>query len=430
MNTRLWQIGIAAAVLGAQAAVALAQDEELPPASPNVGYGLALLLGLALIACLMLLLRVRQEVRGVNSQHEQLMRAVVARSNELEATLSSMVEGVLAVDMERRILSVNTAAARLLNVRPERISGEAVADVIPGERLRTLIEQTLETDQPIQTDVDLSVPPPGGGEPVRRLFLAQGAVLRDHNGMRIGSLIVLNDVTRLRRLEVVRRDFVTNASHEIKTPVAAIKAAAETIIDAGDSDPEATRHFLGVIARQSDRLHHIVEDLLALARIEQDQESGRLAREPRPIRAVLEAAVETCGALARRRNTKVEIECDADIVASINATLLEQAVINLLDNAIKYSPPERTVRASAQNGDGEVVIEVVDEGHGIAAEHQARIFERFYRTDKARSRESGGTGLGLAIVKHIALAHGGRVSVQSELGRGSTFAIHIPVGPK
>lgn len=416
---------LCAAVASAQ----ILQEDAPPPPAVNPGYVLAVILALVLIACLVILVKVRQSVARMSTQHDQLMRSVIARSNKLEATLSSMVEGVLAVDTEQRIIGVNEAAGRLLNLRPDRAAGRHIDDAITSEPLRRLARQTLETDQPIQVDVELVLHNmlSDAGEPVRRLFLAQGAVLRDVEGQRIGTLIVLHDVTRLRRLEVVRRDFVTNASHEIKTPVAAIKAAAETIIDC-DGEAEPTRQFLGVIARQADRLQNIVEDLLALARIEQDQEQSRIVREPRRIGAVLAAAVETCQVRAAERGSRVIVDCPDDLEAAVNQNLLEQAVINLLDNAIKYSPPGSEVHVKAYRRGDEVAIAVRDQGPGIAAEHLPRVFERFYRTDKARSRDIGGTGLGLAIVKHIALAHAGRVSVHSNLGHGSTFTIHLPAG--
>ena len=423
------------AALASTTAQILEEPGPPPGTGLNPAYLLAVGLALLLIACVALLVRVRQSMARASSQQDALMRALVARSNKLEATLSSMVEGVLAVDMEQRLISLNEAAGKLLNIRPERAAGRHIDEVIASPPLRDLVCRTLESEQPIQADIELSAArgQGEGAEPSPRMFQAQGAVLHDTDGRRVGTLVVLHDVTRLRRLEVVRRDFVSNASHEIKTPVAAIKAAAETLLDTG-GDPEAVQQFLPVIARQADRLQNIVEDLLALARIEQDTEHSRIRREVRSITKLLASAAENCATRATHRGSRIVIDCADDLEAAVNETLLEQAVINLLDNAIKYSPPGATVYASGSSGGagspggrGEVVIAVRDEGPGIAAEHLPRVFERFYRTDKARGRDLGGTGLGLAIVKHIAIAHGGRVTVSSALGEGSTFRIHIPV---
>ena len=385
-----------------------------------------LLLVLLLLASWVVLLRLWQTVREMGRRHERVMRAVVSRTHDLEATLSSMVEGVLAVDLRRRVLSMNDAAATILDIRHGRGGGLPIDEVIASPPLRRLIDETLEAERPMQTDVQL---PPAVvmGEVShagRRLYRAQAAVLRDTEGRRIGSLIVLHDVTLLRRLEVVRRDFVANASHEIKTPVTAIKAAAETLLDGG-TGPEASQRFVGMIDRQADRLQALVEDLLSLARIEEGAEKSRIVRRPGRIAEVLDAAAEASQERARSHRATVEVRCDPDLTAPIDRPMLEQAVINLLDNAIKYGADGGTVRVTAEPLGREVVIAVHDQGPGIPEEHLPRIFERFYRTDTHRSRQLGGTGLGLSIVRHIAMAHGGRATVDSTVGRGSTFRIHI-----
>jgi two-component system phosphate regulon sensor histidine kinase PhoR len=263
-----------------------------------------------------------------------------------------------------------------------------------------------------------------------RFLQAQAAPLSDAAGQRIGVLIVMHDVTRLRRLEVIRRDFVANVSHEIKTPITAIKGAVETLDDAVDDLglDDSARRFLGIIARQADRLHNIVEDLLSLARIEQETERDRIALERVDLNEVARAAVSACMLQADAKQIKVELRRADSAEVMANAQLLEQAVINLLDNAIKYSPSGTrvSIACAAPDDDAGAQVIVSDQGVGIDSDHLPRLFERFYRTDKARSRAQGGTGLGLAIVKHIAQAHGGTVSVESQVGRGSTFRIHLP----
>jgi two-component system phosphate regulon sensor histidine kinase PhoR len=255
---------------------------------------------------------------------------------------------------------------------------------------------------------------------------AHGSALHDLEGRPIGAVIVLNDVTDFRKLEHIRRDFVANVSHELKTPVTSIKGFVETLLDGAMQDPVDSDRFLRIIAKQADRLHAIIEDLLALSKIEQAEETEDLTLEPTPLRGVLENAIATCQVAAHDRHIVVKLDCQAALAARINPLLLEQAVVNLLDNAIKYSEPEHEVCVTGAAHDGEVTISVADHGCGIADEHASRIFERFYRVDRARSRKLGGTGLGLAIVKHIVQAHRGHVSVSSTLGVGSTFTIHLP----
>jgi two-component system phosphate regulon sensor histidine kinase PhoR len=265
--------------------------------------------------------------------------------------------------------------------------------------------------------------------PRDRTIRLRGTALRDVSGDG-GAVIVLDDVTDVQRLEAVRRDFVANVSHELKTPIASIKGFVETLLDGAADDPADNKRFLGIVARQADRLAAIIEDLLALSRIEQSEGAGNLPLERASLADVLAAAVADCGPRGTERSVHLETDCDPDLTADVNAPLLEQAIINLVDNAIKYSEPGHTVWiTAAREGDGAdgLVIRVRDEGCGIEAEHLPRLFERFYRVDKARSRKLGGTGLGLAIVKHIVQAHGGTVGVESLPGQGTTFTLRLPL---
>ncbi len=234
------------------------------------------------------------------------------------------------------------------------------------------------------------------------------------------------DVRQLRQLEKMRRDFVANVSHELKTPITSIKGFMETLLEGKTDDPEDVRRFLGIIAKQADRLDAIIEDLLSLSRLELEYERGDITLTRERISDVLKAAMHNCADKAAPKRIRMQLECPDLLSARINAPLLEQAVTNLIDNAVKYSDEDRNVEIAASETGKEVVISVRDEGHGIAEKYLTRIFERFYRVDKSRSRKLGGTGLGLSIVKHIAQAHGGTVSVQSEPGQGSTFSVHLP----
>ncbi len=353
-------------------------------------------------------------------QLDDRINTVVRQGSEREAMLSSMVEGVLAVDAEERIIRLNQAAARLLGILPEGVHGRPIQEVVRRAGLHRFVQRALAAEEPVEGDISLII---NGRD---HFLQAHGTVLRDRGGARLGVLVVLNDVTRLRRLENVRRDFVANVSHELKTPITAIKGSAETLVDGAGLDSEGARRFLEIIVKQADRLNAIIDDLLALARIEQGVDSGGILLERGDLLPVLEGAVQTCSLPAGDKNVQLHLDCPAGVDATINAPLLEQAVVNLLTNAIKYSDEGGRVDIRARREQGRVEISVEDHGCGIAQEHLPRLFERFYRADKARSRKLGGTGLGLAIVKHITQAHGGEVKVESVPDKGSVFTILIP----
>lgn len=352
------------------------------------------------------------------------IRTVLRQRNEQEAVLASMVEGVLAVDLEERVLRLNRAAGRLLGVRPEQVEGRRIQEVVRKADLQRFVGRTLASREPVEGDIVLR-----DAEDGERFLQAHGTMLRGGQGQEIGALIVLNDVTRLRRLETLRRDFVANVSHELKTPITAIKGFVETLLDGAAEDPENARRFLQIIIRQADRLNAIIDDLLDLSRIEQEAEKGGIPLARGFLRPVLESAVQSCSLGAREKSLQIILHCSSELAAQINAPLLEQAVVNLLTNAIKYSDPSgRIVVDAGQFGD-KVMVKVQDWGCGISPEHLPRLFERFYRVDKARSRKQGGTGLGLAIVKHIVQSHGGEVVVHSTPGQGSTFTLVLPALP-
>jgi two-component system phosphate regulon sensor histidine kinase PhoR len=383
-------------------------------------------------------------------QMDEKIRTITQQAAERQAVLSGMIEGVIAIDADERVIMLNAAAAQWLDVDLSKAHGRKSFEIIRNMQLQDMVARALESGQPIEEELTLRGPD-------RKLSIqAQVAPLGDDAAAAGGAaagrgvVVVLHDVTRLRHLESIRQEFVANVSHELKTPIAAIKAAVETLVDetealgVGDptSDagaghavpateaPNGPHRFLAMIARQADRLNAIVEDLLMLARIEADEAERSLVLTRGAVAPVLRAAVETCQAHAQEKGMTIELAADATLAASINAPLLEQAVVNMLDNAIKYSPAETRIEVAARRDNGEVVLSVRDQGPGIEKVHLPRVFERFYRTDKARSRQLGGTGLGLAIVNHVALAHGGRVSVDSSQedgpDRGSTFRIHLP----
>ena len=344
---------------------------------------------------------------------------VIRQRNETEAMLSSMVEGVLAVDMEERVISLNHAAAEMLGCNQTEAQGRSIHEVVRSTVLHRFVTDTLSSQEPVEKEIVLSY----DGD---RVLNGHGTLLRDAEGGQVGALIVLNDVTHIRKLEKIRRDFVANVSHEIKTPITAIKGFVETLRDGALENPEDAQRFLTIISKHVDRLEAIIEDLLRLSRIEREAEREEVVLVEGKVKDLLQTAIQVCEVKAVAKKVRIELSCEKDIVAKIDAVLLEQALANLLDNAIKYSNEGSVIQVEATQKESEIIISVSDHGCGIEKEHLPRLFERFYRADKARSRQLGGTGLGLAIVKHIAQAHGGHVSVESTPGKGSTFAIHLP----
>jgi two-component system phosphate regulon sensor histidine kinase PhoR len=358
---------------------------------------------------------------ALNEMARQLydkISTITRQRNELEAVLSSMVEGVVAVDHMGHIMSINKAAADFLKVDPEKVKGRNIEEAVREVDIQQFVRRTLESKERVEAEVTLQIE----GE---RFFQLLGASLPDIGGGKAGGVIVMHDITRMRRLENVRRDFVANVSHELKTPVTSIQGFVEALSEKGIEDPEQTKRYLEIIARHSDRLNSIIEDLLSLSRLE-EQQLKRIQFEKASLKPVLAAAIDLLGEKAEEQKVQVGLICKDDIEVRMNPALIERAVFNLVDNAIKYSKAGGKVTVSAERKDAEVAISVQDWGSGIASEHLSRLFERFYVVDKGRSRKLGGTGLGLAIVKHIAQVHGGSVTVESSPGKGSTFTIHMP----
>jgi len=353
-------------------------------------------------------------------QLDERIRTISRQRTEQEAMLLSMIEGVLAIDNEECILRLNQAAATFLAVDPAQVIGRSIQEAIRNTHLQKFVATVLANRDPQEAEVQLRI-----GDESRWVQL-HGTLLHDEAERRIGALVVIHDVTRLYRLETVRRDFVANVSHELKTPITSIKGFVETLLNGSLGEPDEAERFLRIIARHADRMNEIIEDLLALSSLEQQQNETGITVEPGSIYDVVQVAMQACTVKAAAKAIRLSFTEQPDFTIPMDAALIEQAVVNLIDNAIKYSPAESTVTITLEQTEAETLIHVRDQGCGIATEHLPRIFERFYRVDTGRSRKLGGTGLGLAIVKHIVQAHQGRLTVESRVGNGSTFTIHLP----
>ncbi|MBT8356251.1 MAG: ATP-binding protein, partial [Deltaproteobacteria bacterium] len=333
--------------------------------------------------------------------------------------LSSMSEGVVALDMNEHILSFNQAAATMFVKLSDTGKQQTLQEIVRDARFSRFIKKVQNSNIPVREDIILYQ----NGE---RILNIHASFLCDAKEKRIGTLLVLNDVTQLRRLEKMRQDFVANVSHEIKTPLTAIKGFVETLqTGAKDNQKEADR-FLAIIEKHVNRLGAIIDDLLHLSRIEKENQANLIQLTKTAIKNIITSSIKICKAKADAKRIEINFTCDDLLEAMIEPVLFEQAVVNLIDNAIKYSGEKSNIQIKAVKTDSGISFSIKDSGIGISKKHLPRLFERFYRVDKARSRDQGGTGLGLAIVKHIIQAHGGHITVDSTPGKGSTFTIHLP----
>ncbi len=367
-------------------------------------------------------LELDQLAASLNTMSEQLnqtVSTVIEQRNEQNAVLSSMDEGVLAVDQRERIIHMNRVAGEILGVDHRDAKRQLIQHIVRFANLQEFIKAVLSSQSPLKKDLSLV------GTPQKQIQ-ASGTVLRNADEESIGALIVLRDVTQLRHLETVRSDFIANVSHELKTPITSIKGFVETLLSDDWNHSEDILRFLEIINQQAGRLNSIIDDLLTLSRLERKNGHVRETLRPGNLAAIVQNAIDLCQIQAAENRISVEMVCPENLILPINGPLIEQALVNLIINAVKYSEPGKLVRIIAEEHGDHVVIQVKDQGFGIEHKHLDRLFERFYRIDTARSRTLGGTGLGLSIVKHIVQAHQGTIRVESNLGAGSTFIISLP----
>lgn len=338
-------------------------------------------------------------------------------SGELTSILDTMMSGLVAVDSTMRIIHINKTAADMLGMKIDQAINRHFIDSTLNVRIEGFLRAAMEQDALYQADMVVSLPK---GETVLRLYISP----LKHGPIVSGAITLLEDVTELRRLEQVRTDFATNVSHELKTPLTSIKGFVETLQQGAMQDPVMSGKFLNIISLEADRLGRLINDIISLNKLESGKED--LIKEPISLHDQAQVVMEMMLPHANMKNQTLLLEERAEELCVLSsADHVRQLLINLLDNAIKYTPPNGTIKLMVDRYADKALIRVVDTGYGIEKEHLARLFERFYRVDKGRSRNMGGTGLGLAIVKHIVNSMDGRIDVASEVGMGSVFTVEL-----
>jgi len=357
---------------------------------------------------------------SLNRMAEDLQRKIKALSDDRTKTLailSGMAEGVLVLDDKGKIVLTNASFERMFGLSGEPWVGQYHYERLRHHPLNALIEESIQAQKPLSREIQLDIPP--------RPYLQVQASVTERAPRSV--VLVFHDITEIKRLERMRKDFVANVSHELRTPLAAIKGYLETLVDGGMDNPAEAREFLMILQKHTDRMTHIVRDLLQLSRIESGLDPIRPAQID--LREAIDRNLLLLKPLAEKKGQTITTAIPPGFSLQADPEKFNQVVINLVDNAIKYTPERGIIALTASEKEDRVLIEVQDSGMGIPREDLNRVFERFYRVDRTRSRELGGTGLGLSIVKHIMEAHGGKISVESEIGKGSRFILTFPKRP-
>ncbi|OIP28611.1 MAG: hypothetical protein AUK23_12675 [Deltaproteobacteria bacterium CG2_30_43_15] len=362
--------------------------------------------------------------RSFNAMSIELQNKIETLTKEIDekqAILSGMIEGVIAIDRNQRIILFNSASEGMFGVSSYRALGRFHWEVIRHSRLNPLFQEVLETGVPKMEELILRY----GGE---RILRVQAAAIPTKKGNPWAVVAVFHDITQIRNLEKIRKEFVANVSHELRTPLTSIKGFVETLRNGAVNDPEKSLRFLEIIEKHTERLNRLITDLLNLSQIER----GKIEMDLKPVNLVdvTSRVISNFKETADQKGQKIKANIPPVLPHVLaDEERMETVMENLLDNAVKYTPNNGEITVSAFEKDDGVQVEVADTGIGIPTNSLPRIFERFYRVDKARSRELGGTGLGLSIVKHIIETHGGKVRAESEVGKGSRFIFNLPKSP-
>jgi two-component system phosphate regulon sensor histidine kinase PhoR len=364
--------------------------------------------------------RVGLVLENIFARQEELARQISGRESGTQTILRAMQDGLLVVDKSLRVTLVNQAFRKLFGL-PEISSGTPLLDVVRDATVDRQIAETLRTGKAMQSELILADSKTNSERDVE----VSAVPINDEDELTTGAVVLFHDITQLKQTDKVRRDFVANVSHELRTPLSIVRGYIETLLDNPKTSEKELSRILQVMERHSKRLGLLVDDLLTLAQLE--SRNTALQFSDVQLAELFESVIRDWGKQLAEKRLKVIVDLSPD-VGTIRAdeTRLHEVLYNLLDNAVKYSRENGVIRIQAVPRDHEITVSVTDNGIGISKDDVPRIFERFYRADKARSRELGGTGLGLAIVKHIAQLHGGRVEAESELGRGTTIRIVLP----
>src|SRR3989338_2582959 len=358
-----------------------------------------------------------EHLTQISRELEHKTTALLEDQNELQTILSSMIEGVIVVDHNERIILINNPVYEMLDLRSRNTIGKPYWEVIRNAEINSLLKEAIHFKKSLKKEIAIIAP-------VENHFSVQVSCVLSND--RLGGVVaVFHDISELKKMERMRSEFVANASHELKTPLTTIKGFVETLKEGALNDPARAMQFLQTIDKHTSRLEQLVNDLLNLSAIESKEINFKF--EHISIAAVIETAVSFSQENIEKGKHKITVTIEKNLPAVfIDRHRIEQAFFNLLDNAIKFTVPGGTIAISAKKENDSIRVDVRDTGVGIDAAHLPRIFERFYRVDKGRSREMGGTGLGLSIVKHIGRAHRGKVSVASQPDKGSTFSVFLP----
>lgn len=335
-----------------------------------------------------------------------------------QSILKSMKEGVLAVNYDFEIIFMNDTACTIFSVDKSFTKGRTLQETVRIPDIQNFVKTVMQSDVIETAEFVIK------GE-IDKSYNLKGTNLTDTEDNKIGILVLINDITELKFLETMKRDFVANVSHELKTPITAIKGFVETLIDGAINEPDNAKKFLEIIHKHTERMNAIVADLLSLSNLE--EKTINIKFDENNIASLLKSAIDNYEYIANNKSIRIELNCPENLTAKVNGKLIVHAVGNLIDNAIKYSDNNSKITVSTKSENNKLIIKVQDEGCGFTDEHISRLFERFYRIEKSRNRDDGGTGLGLAIVKHITQVHNGTIEVQSKPGHGSVFSIVLPI---
>lgn len=363
-----------------------------------------------------------QSFNLMSGELESKIEALIREVSEKEAVLTGMIEGVVAIDQDECIILLNKSAQKMFGLSPDDTLGMFHWEAIRNPDINSLFKEVLKTRT--QKVIELPINPLLD----ERTFMVQAAPILDREENILGVVTVFHDITEIKRLERMRMEFIANVSHELRTPLTSIKGSIETLKAGAIAEREHACNFLDIIERHSNRLDRLIADLLDISRIETGKK--QMILKPIKVMELVDKVISDFRETSIKKHQEISVDIPEDLpMALADEEAIETVLKNLLDNAIKYTPENGEITITASGNNGYIEIVVADTGIGIPEKDIPRIFERFYRVDKARSRELGGTGLGLSIVKHIIEAHEGTVSAESELGKGSRFTITLPESP-